>query len=143
MKLRLLAGLPLTDCALHYRFGKAFCASLSSSVCATNPCANCPRSASTSNFYPSLPNLAASPLILHDDNIFEQTLADLPCCGKPSECGSLICSSEQDSSISDDLLPLSVPPGVRSNETVPCNEAWEALKLHPNIAFAGEHSCPV
>lgn len=101
----------------EFRFGKAFCASLSDAVCSTNPCDNCPRS---------------RPALISPD-IFQKTLADLPCCGDAELCGSLTCKPNI-----DNILPLSVPAGVRSMETVPCNEAWEALKVHPNIGFAGK-----
>lgn len=41
-----------------------------------------------------------------------------------------------------ETLPKSVPTGVRTVDTVPCNEAWTTLKNHPNIAFAGPSSSP-
>lgn len=72
-----------------------------------------------------------------------ESLTDLPCCGDPILCGSKTCKTE------DQAEPIPPPPlpsleadtaasagaGV---ETVPCNEAWSALKQHPNIAFAGK-----
>ncbi|GAA6063508.1 hypothetical protein JCM10212_004770 [Sporobolomyces blumeae] len=151
-------------------FGKAFCNALSSTVCSTTPCANCPGNCGTSSSksrsdriptpppdlyarpVPSLPTVAStsSSVIDAEEAALFESLTDLPCCGNPSLCGSLTCqpasSSGQESAPVYDssgpanaetiLLPRSVEPGVRTVETVPCNEAWSVLKAHPNIAFA-------
>lgn len=74
-----------------------------------------------------------------------ESLTDLPCCGDPILCGSKTCKTEDQT---EPVPPLeagttdtaaSAGAGV---ETVPCNEAWSALKQHPNIAFAGESRKP-
>ena len=81
-------------------------------------------------------------------NLFE-ALTDLPCCGDPTMCGSLTCGpkpedrlgNETMDDVAEEVLPRSVPRGVRTTaENMPCNEAWQTLKQHPNIAFAGELS---
>lgn len=67
-----------------------------------------------------------------------ESLTDLPCCGDPGLCGSKVCKTE---AAEDEPLPPPPPPMMAVTtdagvETVPCNEAWSALKQHPNIAFA-------
>ncbi|GAA5952141.1 hypothetical protein JCM8115_003515 [Rhodotorula mucilaginosa] len=127
-------------------FGKAFCNALSSSVCSTQPCANCPSNRSGRRIPtppPEKPSPAPSmPMPIIDEGMaLLESLTDLPCCGDPILCGSKTCKTE------DQAEPIPPPPlpsleadtaasagaGV---ETVPCNEAWSALKQHPNIAFA-------
>ncbi|GAA5837590.1 hypothetical protein JCM3766R1_006854 [Sporobolomyces carnicolor] len=138
-------------------FGKAFCTTLAATVCST-PCANCPGNCATSTPSgriptppPEAPSFAVAPpapaVIDADEAALFESLTDLPCCGDPELCGSLTCrpaSSTPASTASGGgpsnsdtvLLPRSVEPGVRTVETVPCNEAWSVLKAHPNIAFA-------
>ncbi|GAA5892911.1 uncharacterized protein JCM6883_007511 [Sporobolomyces salmoneus] len=135
-------------------FGKAFCTTLAATVCST-PCANCPgncTSSTPSGRIPTPPpeshtpsNLPSSTAAIDAEEaaLFE-SLTDLPCCGDPELCGSLTCqpastpSTQSGGPTNSDtvLLPRSVEPGVRTVETVPCNEAWSVLKAHPNIAFA-------
>ncbi|GAA5927530.1 uncharacterized protein JCM15063_005926 [Sporobolomyces koalae] len=136
-------------------FGKAFCTTLAATVCST-PCANCPGncvSRSSSRIptpppdkhlplpLPPPPPTSAPPTVIDAEEaaLFE-SLTDLPCCGDPELCGSLTCqpasTSTGPSNADTVLLPRSVEPGVRTVETVPCNEAWTVLKAHPNIAFA-------
>ncbi|SCV70738.1 BQ2448_3500 [Microbotryum intermedium] len=127
-------------------FGKAFCESLSQSVCSTTPCANCP---SRHQPPPNLKNRMPTPPPSVEELDAEETAAlldtftDLPCCGQPSLCGSATCVPEEEqhkaevkqrSSDSIEMLPKSVPSGVRT-EDIPCSEAWSVLKSHPNIAF--------
>ncbi|GAA5962519.1 hypothetical protein JCM3765_003715 [Sporobolomyces pararoseus] len=141
-------------------FGKAFCTTLAATVCST-PCANCPGNCTSSTPSGRIPTpppeLNAPPLLppstsdssiraidAEEAALFE-SLTDLPCCGDPGLCGSLTCGPASTSSSNHNggpsnadtvLLPRSVEPGIRTVETVPCNEAWTALKAHPNIAFA-------
>lgn len=75
-----------------------------------------------------------------------ESLTDLPCCGDPILCGSKVCKTEDQA----EAIPPPLPPPEADTaasaaagadagvETVPCNEAWSALKQHPNIAFAGK-----
>lgn len=75
-----------------------------------------------------------------------ESLTDLPCCGDPILCGSKTCKTEDQT---EPIPPPPLPPleadaaasaaaAAAGVETVPCNEAWSALKQHPNIAFAGK-----
>lgn len=118
---------------LRSRFGKAFCESLSQSVCSNQPCTGCP-SHTTKKIPTPPPDIDAET----EASLFE-SLTDLPCCGDPEMCGSLTCGPKKDGDAVESL-PRSVPSGVRTAETVPCNEAWTVLKSHPNIAFAGTYS---
>ncbi|GAA5854570.1 hypothetical protein JCM8547_004890 [Rhodosporidiobolus lusitaniae] len=115
-------------------FGKAFCNALSSTVCSTTPCANCPGNCSSRKM-PTPP-----PEETDEETALFESLTDLPCCGDPSLCGSLTCKPSNETVKEEpkevEMLPRTVSAGVRSVETVPCNEAWTALKAHPNIAFA-------
>lgn len=84
-----------------------------------------------------------------DDQSLFAALADLPCCGDPTLCGSLSCAPKSspppgpvELAESEIVLPRSVDPGVRTADTVPCNEAWTVLKCHPNIAFASAFFFP-
>ncbi|KAL8289991.1 hypothetical protein RQP46_002930 [Phenoliferia psychrophenolica] len=127
-------------------FGKAFCNALSESVCSSNPCATCPSNHASTSQLSALPVITAreaSPPNGMTDQTLYDALAGLPCCGDPGLCGSLTCAPKSSPSPSpvpaleeDVLLPRSVEPGVRTVDTVPCNEAWTVLKCHPNIAFA-------
>ncbi|GAA6037874.1 hypothetical protein JCM8097_005081 [Rhodosporidiobolus ruineniae] len=116
-------------------FGKAFCNALSSTVCTTQPCSNCPSNC-TSRKMPTPPPETTT----DEETALFESLTDLPCCGDPALCGSLTCKPGKETVIKeeprDEVLSRSVDAGVRSVETVPCNEAWTALKSHPNIAFA-------
>lgn len=67
-----------------------------------------------------------------------ESLTDLPCCGDPILCGSKVCKTELNA---PDRATAPAPYEVPAVETVPCNEAWAALKQHPNIGFAGELAC--
>lgn len=115
-------------------FGKAFCESLSTSVCSTNPCDNCPNSIARS-LIPAVDS--AKPDDVTDALTF---FNNLPCCGDSRLCGSSNCGAPTnpfEDQLGDVLLPRSVPPGLRTRETdIPCNDAWTMLKEHPNIAFA-------
>ncbi|GAA5910804.1 hypothetical protein JCM5296_003375 [Sporobolomyces johnsonii] len=118
-------------------FGKAFCNALSTTVCSTQPCANCPGSCSSSRKFPTPP----PDVDAEEEAALFESLTDLPCCGDPQLCGSLTCgpngSSAKAAEADKVLLPRSVEPGVRTgDDTVPCNQAWLELKQHPNIAFA-------
>lgn len=115
-------------------FGKAFCNALSNSVCNSQPCEACP---SHNRRMPTPPPEALPPIpaIEIDDSDMMNFVKELPCCGDPEMCGSLTCGPKG-STTSVEVLPRSVPSGVRTVETVPCNEAWQTLKGHPNIAFA-------
>ncbi|GAA5889762.1 hypothetical protein JCM8208_001124 [Rhodotorula glutinis] len=122
-------------------FGKAFCNALSSTVCSTQPCSNCPSHSSARKIPTPPPETTTSTTTDEEAALFE-SLTDLPCCGDPRICGSLTCKPSGDAepvvtpapqSSSSRYSSASVAPGV---ETVPCNEAWTALKQHPNIAFA-------
>ena len=124
------------------RFGKAFCNALSSTVCSTQPCSNCPSHSGARKIPTPPPEPTPSTTTDEEAALFE-SLTDLPCCGDPRICGSLTCKPSGDAepvvtpaphSSSSRYSSASVAPGV---ETVPCNEAWTALKQHPNIAFAG------
>ncbi|KAK4705374.1 AP-1-like transcription factor, partial [Phenoliferia sp. Uapishka_3] len=124
-------------------FGKAFCNALSESVCSSNPCTSCPsKHPSTAVPIPIVTSQAPTPP--HESSMTDQSLfdalADLPCCGDPVLCGSLTCAPKKtpvsNAREEDVILPRSVEPGVRTVDTVPCNEAWTVLKCHPNIAFA-------
>ncbi|GAA5904764.1 hypothetical protein JCM6882_008368 [Rhodosporidiobolus microsporus] len=115
-------------------FGKAFCNALSTTVCTTQPCTNCPSNC-TSRKMPTPP-----PETTDEETALFESLTDLPCCGDPALCGSLTCKPNKEVEVVKveelvEMLPKTVDPGVRV-ETVPCNEAWTALKSHPNIAFA-------
>ncbi|ORY53400.1 hypothetical protein BCR35DRAFT_310542 [Leucosporidium creatinivorum] len=119
-------------------FGKAFCESLSQSVCSNQPCSGCPShtNSSTNNKKIPTPPPEIDMDAAAEASLFE-SLTDLPCCGDPQLCGSLTCGPKADGTVGAlETLPKSVPTGVRSVETVPCNEAWTTLKNHPNIAFA-------
>ncbi|BGP15032.1 hypothetical protein JCM10213v2_002987 [Rhodosporidiobolus nylandii] len=117
-------------------FGKAFCNALSTTVCSTSPCANCPGNCSNRRM-PTPP-----PDVTDEETALFESLTDLPCCGDPALCGSLTCKPAGEASAVGsetteiEMLPKTVQPGVRTADTVPCNEAWTALKAHPNIAFA-------
>ncbi|GAA5822028.1 hypothetical protein JCM11251_004832 [Rhodosporidiobolus azoricus] len=117
-------------------FGKAFCNALSTTVCTTQPCTNCPSNC-TSRKMPTPP-----PETTDEETALFESLTDLPCCGDPALCGSLTCKPNKEVEVikieedAVEMLPKTVDPGVRSVDTVPCNEAWTALKSHPNIAFA-------
>ncbi|GAA5925472.1 hypothetical protein JCM1841_004868 [Sporobolomyces salmonicolor] len=121
-------------------FGKAFCNALSTTVCSTQPCANCPGSCSSSRKFPTPP----PDVDAEEEAALFESLTDLPCCGDPQLCGSLTCGPNgssvkgaQSAEADKVLLPRSVEPGVRTgDDTVPCNQAWLELKQHPNIAFA-------
>ncbi|GAA5880928.1 hypothetical protein JCM3774_001779 [Rhodotorula dairenensis] len=120
-------------------FGKAFCNALSSSVCSTQPCANCPSKNRSSRRIPTPP---PEPPVVDEGMALLESLTDLPCCGDPVLCGSKVCKTENPEDV--DVLARAPPPPPFWNsgktggivETVPCNEAWSALKQHPNIAFA-------
>ncbi|KAK4055507.1 hypothetical protein OIV83_000053 [Microbotryomycetes sp. JL201] len=131
-------------------FGKAFCESLSQSVCSTHPCKNCPGNCgkSVKSPAPTQQRTAADVEAETEARLFE-TLTDLPCCGDPAMCGSRTCepskqakdaveSTALNAAATVEELPRSVPRGVRTTSTdkIPCNEAWMTLKQHPNIAFA-------
>lgn len=123
---------------LAHRFGKAFCNALSSTVCTTQPCTNCP-SHSTSRKIPTPP-----PEATDEEAALFESLTDLPCCGDPTLCGSLTCKPNKEGDASVVKVERAVVKAKPSSpspstdvETVPCNEAWTALKQHPNIAFAG------
>ncbi|GAA5971864.1 hypothetical protein JCM11641_001547 [Rhodosporidiobolus odoratus] len=115
-------------------FGKAFCNALSTTVCTTSPCADCPGNC-TSRKLPTPP-----PDTTDEEMALLESLTDLPCCGDPMLCGSLTCKPASEKTQVEvqqmELLPRSVQPGVKTVESMPCNEAWSALKAHPNIAFA-------
>ncbi|GJN89802.1 hypothetical protein Rhopal_002791-T1 [Rhodotorula paludigena] len=118
-------------------FGKAFCNALSSTVCTTQPCTNCP-SHSTSRKIPTPP-----PEATDEEAALFESLTDLPCCGDPTLCGSLTCKPNKEGDASVVKVERAVVKSKPSSpspstdvETVPCNEAWTALKQHPNIAFA-------
>ena len=115
-------------------FGKAFCNALSNSVCNSQPCESCPSHNRRMPTPPpeALPVVASSAI---DDSDMMNFVKELPCCGDPEMCGSLTCGPKGFTSAVE-VLPRSVPSGVRTVETVPCNEAWQTLKSHPNIAFA-------
>ncbi|KDE07963.1 hypothetical protein MVLG_01869 [Microbotryum lychnidis-dioicae p1A1 Lamole] len=127
-------------------FGKAFCESLSQSVCSTTPCANCPsRLQPTSNLKNRMPTPPPSveELDAEETAALLDTFTDLPCCGQPSLCGSATCVPEQEQARAEakqrssdviEMLPKSVPSGVRTKD-ISCSEAWSVLKSHPNIAF--------
>ncbi|BGO98552.1 hypothetical protein RTG_00898 [Rhodotorula toruloides ATCC 204091] len=108
-------------------FGKAFCNALSSTVCSTQPCANCPSHA-TRRKIPTPPPESAD-----DEAAIFESFTDLPCCKDPALCGSLTCKPEDDSQHS---TPASTTSRERNVDIVPCNEAWTQLKQHPNIGFA-------
>ncbi|BGP23854.1 hypothetical protein JCM10295v2_002755 [Rhodotorula toruloides] len=108
-------------------FGKAFCNALSSTVCSTQPCANCP-SHGTRRRIPTPP-----PESVDDEAAIFESFTDLPCCKDPALCGSLTCKPEDESHHS---TPASVTSREKGVDTVPCNEAWTQLKQHPNIGFA-------
>ncbi|BGO90736.1 hypothetical protein NBRC10512_000676 [Rhodotorula toruloides] len=108
-------------------FGKAFCNALSSTVCSTQPCANCPSHA-TRRKIPTPP-----PESVDDEAAIFESFTDLPCCKDPALCGSLTCKPEDESHHS---TPASTASRERNVDTVPCNEAWTQLKQHPNIGFA-------
>ncbi|GAA6005035.1 hypothetical protein JCM10207_008485 [Rhodosporidiobolus poonsookiae] len=117
-------------------FGKAFCNALSTTVCSTQPCTNCPSNCGSNRRMPTPP-----PEVIDEEAALFESLTDLPCCGDPALCGSLTCKPGGGDKVKDEpkdvaMLPLSVDPGLRTVESVPCNEAWTALKAHPNIAFA-------
>lgn len=111
-------------------------------MCATSPCSTCP-----SHLAPAPVETAQDKAIKQEsdevDRLFDE-LTDLPCCGNAALCGSLTCDpktqdlARRESSDVVEVLPMSVPSGVRTIETVPCNEAWKVLKSHPNIAFASK-----
>lgn len=90
-------------------FGKAFCAAISKSVASTTPCGNCPGRCG-------------------------EHKAGTGCCGNPVACGG-------DTTISPSAVS-SYPPeagaskSAISQETIPCNDAWKQIKLHPNATFA-------
>ncbi|GAA5986890.1 hypothetical protein JCM10908_000941 [Rhodotorula pacifica] len=109
-------------------FGKAFCNALSSSVCSTQPCANCPAKHSSRRIPTPPPEQP-----IDEGMALLESLTCLPCCGDPSLCGSKTCKTEEHEEI---LPPVTSPGSPDAVETVPCNEAWSALKQHPNIAFA-------
>ncbi|TNY17320.1 hypothetical protein DMC30DRAFT_431395, partial [Rhodotorula diobovata] len=115
-------------------FGKAFCNALSSTVCSSQPCTNCP-SHTTSRKIPTPPPETST--TTDEETALFESLTDLPCCGDPRICGSLTCRPSGEGEVvaasSSRVGSASVAPEV---ETVPCNEAWTALKQHPNIAFA-------
>ncbi|KAI5479837.1 Hap4 transcription factor, heteromerization domain containing protein [Pseudohyphozyma bogoriensis] len=122
-------------------FGKAFCNAISESVCSSNPCTNCPSHSAPPSTTTTKDNYTPFAVTGHslvdpvdDDMGLFASLADIPCCGNPELCGSLTCAPVKDEG--PEILPLSVPTGVRTVETVPCNVAWQTLKSHPNIAFA-------
>ncbi|GAA5927749.1 hypothetical protein JCM3775_006070 [Rhodotorula graminis] len=123
-------------------FGKAFCNALSSTVCSTQPCSNCPSHSGVRKIPTPPPEPTTSSTTTDEEAALFESLTDLPCCGDPRICGSLTCKPSGDAepvvtsapqSGSSRFSSASVAPGV---ETVPCNEAWTALKQHPNIAFA-------
>ncbi|KWU47305.1 hypothetical protein RHOSPDRAFT_30723 [Rhodotorula sp. JG-1b] len=126
-------------------FGKAFCNALSSSVCSTQPCANCPSNRSGRRIPTPPPEKSPPPPpmpIIDEGMALLESLTDLPCCGDPILCGSKTCKTEDQT---EPIPPPPLPPleadaaasaAAAGVETVPCNEAWSALKQHPNIAFA-------
>jgi len=154
----LLAKALVLTLRLSHSFGKAFCTTLAATVCAT-PCANCPGNCSTTSSariptpppdrhlpLPPPPSsiMSTSTIDAEEAALFE-SLTDLPCCGDPQLCGSLTCGPSSTEIAANEggpvdadrvLLPRSVEPGIRTVDTVPCNEAWSVLKAHPNIAFA-------
>ncbi|GAA6046373.1 hypothetical protein JCM3770_004888 [Rhodotorula araucariae] len=115
-------------------FGKAFCNALSSTVCTTQPCSSCPGHA-TSRKMPTPP-----PDAVDEETALFESLTDLPCCGDPAACGSLTCkpsaTGDSKGTAVQQTPPRATVPLAPDVETVPCNEAWTALKQHPNIAFA-------
>lgn len=130
-------GESLLTSYLFYRFGKAFCNALSTSVCSSQPCASCPSRQGSRADAP--PPAAPQPQPVDEGTALLESLTDLPCCGDPILCGSQVCKTE------DPIEPNPPPPPPAPGlsplargpvETVPCNEAWTALKHHPNIGFA-------
>lgn len=114
----------------RYSFGKAFCNALSSTVCSTQPCANCPSHAAKRKI-PTPPPESAN-----DEAAIFDSFTDLPCCHDPALCGSQTCGPEGGES--HHSTSASAPSRERDVDTVPCNEAWTQLKQHPNIGFAGQ-----
>lgn len=122
--------------------GQAFCSALSSTVCSTTPCANCPN--------------RPSPLAN------EVKMRSSPAVSDPagSAIPLLVASSSSSSLLASEPYAVSSAPGETQTETevrqmrqdlrrrdsstrdevpdamVPCSDAWATLRAHPNIGFA-------
>lgn len=98
-------------------FGQAFCTAVGESLAVNGNerCANCPGRATPGA---NLPEIAAA------------AAADA-CCGRKTDGG---CCRDQARIIA--APQPTMPSTLVASGTIPCNQAWQQIKAHPNASFA-------